>query len=173
MANRRAHGVALGGMLSALSLVLLLLAGVLPVMGLVFPAIAGILLLVVVIELDVKWAWGIFAAVTILGLLLCPDKSVVIYYFFFFGHYPLLKKYVERLHHRVFQWVIKIPLFNACIILAYLVTIKLFGVSADALRYGYPVTLVLANAAFILYDIALSRLIVTYVYRIRKYLQRK
>ncbi|ADU26617.1 hypothetical protein [Ethanoligenens harbinense] len=173
MANKQARGVALGGMLTALSLVLLVLAGVLPMMQLVFPAVAGLLLVVVVLELHIKWAWGIFAAVTLLGLLLCPDKSVVVYYVFFFGHYPLLKNYIERLRSRAVQWLVKIPLFNACIILAYLAIAKLFGVPEDLLRYGYPFALALANAAFILYDIALSRLIVTYIYRVRKLLHRK
>lgn len=182
MANKRARGVALGGMLTALSLVFLLLAGVLPVMQLVFPAVAGLLLVVVVLELHIKWAWGIFAAVAILGLLLCPDKNVIIFYVFFFGHYPLLKNYIERLRSRIVQWLIKIPLFNVCIVLAYLVIAKIFGVSIDAksfglpanmVRYGYLFTLALANVAFVLYDIALSRLIVMYIYRVRKLLHRK
>ncbi len=173
MANKRARGVALGGMLTALSLVFLLLAGVLPVMQLVFPAVAGLLLVVVVLELHIKWAWGIFAAVAILGLLLCPDKNVIIFYVFFFGHYPLLKNYIERLRSRIVQWLIKIPLFNVCIVLAYLVIAKLFGVPTDAVRYGYLFTLALANVEFVLYDIALSRLIVMYIYRVRKLLHRK
>lgn len=173
MANKQARGVALGGMLAALSIVFLILASIVPVMQMVFPAIAGILLVSAVLDLHIKWAWGIFAVVTILGLLLCPDKSVVIFYFFFFGHYPLVKNYIERLHNRIIQWVIKIPLFNACLILAYLLIAKLFGVSAEALRYGYVLTLLLANIAFILYDIALSRLIVLYIYKVRKYLHRR
>lgn len=173
MMNRQAHGVALGGMLTALSLVLLVLAGVVPAMQLVFTAAAGILLIAAVLDLHIKWAWGVFAAVTILGFLLCPDKSVVILYLFFFGHYPLFKNYIERLHNRIIQWVIKIPVFNGCLILAYLVIAKLFGVSTGALQYGYAITLLLANIAFVVYDIALSRLIVTYVYRVRKFLHRK
>lgn len=173
MANKQAHGVALGGMLTALSVVLLLLASVVPTMELVFTASAGILLVSAVLDLHIKWAWGIFAAVTILGLLLCPDKSIVILYFFFFGHYPLVKNYIERLHNRILQWVIKVPLFNACLILAYLLIAKLFGVSTEALRYGYVPTLLLMNAAFVLYDIALSRLIVLYIYKVRKYLHRR
>lgn len=173
MANRRAHGVALGGMLTALSLILLLAAGIVPAGELVFPAICGILLVVVVFELNVKWAWSIFTAVSLLGLLLCPSKSVVIYYIFFFGHYPLVKSYVERLHSRVLQWVLKILLFNVCSISAYWLIVHLFGVSDVVTRYGYLLLLVLANTAFILYDIAVSRLIVTYVYHIRKYLHWK
>lgn len=173
MANRQAHGVAMGGMVTALSLILLVAAGIVPTMEFVFTAIAGILLIVAVLDLQMKWAWGIFVAVTLLGLLLCPDKSVVIFYLFFFGHYPLVKNYIERLHSRVLQWVLKLPLFNICLILAYLVVAKLFGVSDAAMRYGYLITLALANVAFVLYDIALSRLIVTYVLRLRKYMRWK
>lgn len=173
MANKQASGVALGGMLTALSIVFLLLASVVPMMQLVFTAVAGILLVSAVLDLHIKWAWGIFVAVTILGLLFCPDKSVVIFYFFFFGHYPLVKNYIERLHNHILQWVIKVPLFNVCVILAYLLIAKLFGVSTEALRYGYIPTLLLVNIAFVLYDIALSRLIVLYIYKMRKYLHRR
>lgn len=173
MANKQARGAALGGMLAALSLVLLLLTGVFPFAELVLPAIAGVLLVVAVLELDVRWAWGIFAAVCILGLLLCPNKDAAIYYLFFFGHYPLLKNHIEHLHSKVLQWIVKLPLFNACAILAYLLIAKLFGVPDDVGRYGYPLLLALMNAAFVLYDIALSRLIATYVFRLRRMFRRR
>ena len=168
MANRQARGAALGGVIVALSVVLLMMASIFPLADLLLPALAGILLVAVVLELDVRWAWCVFAAVCLLGFLLSPDRTSVIYYLFFFGHYPLLKNYIERLHSKILQWVLKLPLFNVCAIAAYLLIIKLFGVSENVGRYGYPVLLALMNAAFILYDIALSRLIVTYFYRIRK-----
>lgn len=172
MVNRQARGAAVGGVIVALSVVLLMMASIFPFADLLLPAIAGIFLVAVVMELDIRWAWCVFAAVCLLGFLVAPDRTPVIYYFFFFGHYPLLKNYIERLHNKLLQWVIKLPLFNVCAILAYLLIIKLFGVPSDVGRYGYPVLFLLMNAAFILYDVALSRLIVTYIYRIRKMFHR-
>ncbi|HCB99625.1 MAG TPA: hypothetical protein DEP42_00140 [Ruminococcaceae bacterium] len=173
MANQ-ARIVALGGVTAALSLIFLFLGSVVPIAQMIMPAIAGLLLIVIVGEVSsIKWAWVIFAAVSILAALLCPDKGVVIYYIFFFGHYPLLKRSIERFQNRVCQWVLKFLLFNACLTAAYFITVQLFGLPNGVVKYGYLLILVLLNIAFVLYDIAVTRLITVYFLRFRRHLHRR
>ena len=62
----------MGGIVSALSLVLMISVAVIPFLTYALPAAAGMLIVFMVIETDKKWAFGVYAAVAILGVLLVP-----------------------------------------------------------------------------------------------------
>lgn len=85
----------MGGIVSALSLVLMISVAVIPFLTYALPAAAGMLIVFMVIETDKKWAFGVYAAVAILGVLLVPDKEVAVMYIAFFGYYPILKAVME------------------------------------------------------------------------------
>lgn len=157
-------------MLAALSVALLFLSNFISVASLALSAIAGVLLIPAVIEASAGWAFMIYGVVSILSLLLLGDKSSALFYIFLFGHYPIVKNAIERkLQNKPLQWVIKLLFQNVCAFIAMLITYKVTGVGDDSLfKNGLLVTAILFNVTFVLYDIALSRLIVTYVYRIRK-----
>lgn len=166
---KRSKIITLGGMITALSLVLMFLSNIITTASLALPALAGLLLIVAVIEMGSKWAAVIYAAVSILSMLLMVDKTSAIFYIFFFGHYPIIKSYVERIHKKFLQWVVKVLVFNACALVAYLITEALIGFKDGGLKNtGFLLTAILFNVTFIVYDFALSRLVVTYVYKIRK-----
>jgi len=69
--------------------------------------------------------------------------------------------------------LVKIVLFNICAISSYFAALKISGIPNDMLKYGYPLVFAIINVAFIIYDIAVSRLVVFYIYRIRKLLKIK
>lgn len=70
--------VALGGIITAVCTVLMFLTGLIPIGTYALPAIAGVLLMVIVIELGSKWAWMVFLAVSLLSALLAADKEAVL-----------------------------------------------------------------------------------------------
>ena len=119
---------AIGGMTAALSVVLMLPT----VMGLwtyALPAFAGILIMFTIIELDKKWATGIFVAVSLLSFILLPNKEAAVFYLCFFGNYPIIKGVLEgRKMPRVLEYIIKFVVFNAEILLAGFIMVKIFGV---------------------------------------------
>jgi hypothetical protein len=170
---KRTFAIALGGMLAALSIVLMFFAMLFPFAQLVLPAMAGILLVCAVFEMGEGWAFLIFVAVGILSLLLPSSKDAAIYYIFFFAHYPIIKSFLEKIKNKPLKWAAKLVIFNACVWAALFVSIKLMGIPGDVLKYGYLVTAVLLNVTFIIYDIAVTRLILLYNYRIRKIIGRK
>ena len=88
-------------------------------------------------------------------------------YLAFFGYYPIIKEKLERLP-RVPSWALKEVIFHAAMGLLYL-ALKLFVPSVD-LSFSLPVIafVLLAEAVFILYDIAMSRLISFYLVRLRE-----
>lgn len=129
-----------------------------------------------VIETDKKWAFGVYAAVAILGVLLVPDKEVAVMYLAFFGYYPILKAAIEAKLHAAVCWVIKLASFLASMVISYYLMIKFMGVTIDETEeFGMaaiPVLLGMGTLAFVLYDIALTKLVTLYMIKWRKYFKR-
>lgn len=157
-------------MLAALSLLLMLLTRAVPFSEMALPAVAGVLLIFAVMEMGAGWALVIYAAVSLLSLLVAFENGAALYYILFFGLYPILKNYVERIRTRPLQWAAKLALFNLCAVALYFLTARLFGMPQAIARYGLALAVAVVNVTFVIYDFALSRLIVLYVYKIRRML---
>lgn len=166
----------MGGIVSALSLVMMISVAVIPFLTYALPAAAGMLIVFMVIETDKKWAFGVYAAVAILGVLLVPDKEVAVMYLAFFGYYPILKAAVEAKLHSAVCWVIKLASFLTSMVISYYLMIKFMGVTIDETEeFGMaaiPILLGMGTLAFVLYDIALTKLITLYMIKWRKYFKR-
>lgn len=166
--------VALGGVMAALSLAIMLLTGFIPIGTYACPALAGILLIVIVIELGAKWAWAVFAVISILSLFFAGDKEAALYFVLFFGFYPILKAKIETLQKRWPQRILKLAVFNVSMIAAFFLALYVFAVPADEfVIFGIYVPwlfLLAGNVFFVIYDIAVTRLVVLYVYAWRKHL---
>lgn len=170
---------AIGGMTAALSVVLMLPT----VMGLwtyALPAFAGILVMFAIIEINKKWATGIFVAVSLLSLILLPNKEAAVFYLCFFGNYPIIKCLLEGAKMpRVLEYIIKFAVFNAEVIFAGFIMIKVFGVPmAEFLgiegegvfwaRYALPLTLAVGNVTFVLFDKLLTMMVTIYLVKWQK-----
>lgn len=176
--NKASKKVALGGVVSALSLLFMFLTGIFPFAEYALPAISGIALVVLVIELDKKTAYIAYIAVGILSMLVAPVKESAVLFVFFLGFYPILKSSVEQIKSIVLEWTVKMGLFNLAIVAAYLSMTYLLGMSevladlSGGFKYGILVFWLLGNATFVLYDIALSQLVVMYFKKIQPKLKK-
>ena len=158
-------------MLAALQLVLLYIGTAAPSSKLAITAVAGIINAAVLIECGVGSSVLCFVAVSALGAVILPQKSIALLYIVFFGYYPLLKSAAEHIRNRVLEWVSKLAIFNiACAIcmaalrFGFITDISLPDVALALLWLGL-------NAVFIIYDIGLTRLIALYIQRIHKTLK--
>lgn len=167
---------ALGGIIASLSLVLLISVAIVPFMEYALPAVAGALIILMVIETDKKWAFGVYCAVAILGLFLVPNKEVAVMYFAFFGYYPILKALIEGKLPSVLSWIIKVGTFVATMVVSYAFMMKFMGVTIDETEefgaVAIPVLLGAGTLTFILYDIALTRMVMLYLMKWQKYFKR-
>ena len=163
---------ALGGIVSALSVTLMLLTGIIPFMTYALPLAAGALLILMVIEINKRWAFIVYAAVSLLGILVVPDKEAAVFYIAFFGYYPIIKSTLEKHLNIVVEWVVKMLIFNLSTVAGYFFTTYVLGVPFDETgefgKYSLIILLVLANAVFIAYDIMLTRFITLYLRKFRK-----
>lgn len=159
--------IALGGLLTALGVVLMFLTGLIPIGTYALPAIAGVLLIVAVIEIGANWAWMIYAAVAVLSLLFAADKEAALLFVLFFGYYPVLKSFLERISNKVLSWISKFAVFNVAVVACFFLAVNFLQLPEDSFTvfgiYLPWVFLILGNAVFLIYDIALSGLVATYV----------
>ena len=172
--HKRSFQIALGGIVCALGLVSLMLTGFIPFATYSLPCIAGFLLVVVVVECGAKWAWVCYTATALLSLMITPDREAAIMYVAFFGSYTMIKQQLERRLKLVTVWVCKLAIFNVAVVAAYGITIYLLGMKEllqDMEGFGtfsLLFTLGLGNVVFILYDIAMTRILSLYLLVLRK-----
>ena len=154
-----ASGIALGGVLAALAVVIMSMGTLIPVATYVCPMLSALILQLVLKTCGRRIAWGWYAAVSILSLLMSPDKEAAAV-FLALGYYPILKPGLDR---RKGKWLWKLLFFNTVILLTYWLLMHLFGfdqLSAEFSQMGILLTVVmllLGNVTFFLLDKLLEK----------------
>ena len=157
--RRTAKMVALGGMLSAVAVVIMCLGSVIPIATFVCPAFAMIAgqLTVRLCGRRIGWCW--YGVVAILSLLMSFDKEAAMT-FVFLGYYPMIKSWFDRYR---FGWIGKYAYFNISVVAMYFLLLQLFGMAELAQEYselgrvGIVIMLILGNVTFFMLDIILTR----------------
>ena len=145
----------ISGMVSALSVVIMLLTNIMPSMMYVIPIITGAIVFAVNEIIGKKWALGVFFVTSFISFILLTDKETALNYTLFFGFYPLLKPVCEKLP-KVLSWVIKLIVFNVAITAIGLIVtfvFKLPFLDEDLGKFTIPLFAVLFNLVFVMYDI--------------------
>lgn len=175
MKMKKSTQVAVGGLASALCLVLMFMTGLIPFSTYALPATAGIVLIAVLEENGPQTALLVYGAVSILSMFIVPDREAALTFVVFFGYYPIIKPWFDRIRSKVLRAGSKLLLYNLVIFLLYSVVIRLFGLGEvlnemqQMGQTGLIVLAVLANIMLILYDRALTALYIAYVrvFRVR------
>ena len=159
--------IALCGVAAALGLILMFLTSIIPFGTYAFPCIAGILTVVIVIEVGWGYALGVFAVTGALSFLLVTDKEAALMYLIFLGYYPIIKSFIERIRLKWLQFVVKLVIFNACMIGAFFIAVNLLSVPAESFTvfglYLPWLFLLAGNVIFIIYDICVTRLVTIFL----------
>lgn len=171
--KKKTFNIALCRVISALGVVIMMITAIVPTATYAMPAMAGLIAMVIVIEINKKWALASYLVVSVLSLLLVPDKEAVAFYILFFGYYPIFKQIIEsKIKFIWLQWILKIAVFSASAIAVYYIAILLLGVPAEEfIIFGInlPILFLLIGILiFIMFDYAMSGVVVTYVNKFRK-----
>lgn len=157
--------ITLCGIVAALSVVFMMLS-YFPYLTYAVPAITGLLTMMLVIEINVKWAFAAYIAASVLVFIFAEPESKLMY-ICLFGYYPIIKSLIERIGRSAAEWPLKLLVFNASVLVIYFVLAKLFGVSLDDFatlgKYGAYIFLAFGNVVFVIYDIAVSRMAMVYM----------
>lgn len=174
-ASQSTMRIAFCGMMTALSVVVMLLGGLVPVMLYVSPLVAGLLLLVVLIEYSKKAAWLTWLATALCVLLMGVDKEAAFFYVFI-GYYPVLKWSMDRrIANKGLRIAAKLLLFTVMTGLMYLLLALLFPALMVVEEFGgvwmLVLFIVLMNLCLLMYDRALLPMAVLYDRRLRPHLK--
>lgn len=137
------------------------------------PAIAGVIGVIIVIEIGVKWAFAAYFVSAVLTFILGINEAGILFALFF-GYYPIVKSLIEKIRVRAIEYIVKFTLFNAAMIASYAILIAVFSLAAlgfDKMLFAW-ITLAIGNVFFILYDICISRIAALYCVKYRKYIKK-
>ena len=146
-------------MLAAAAVVLMCIGTIIPVATYAAPVLCMMVCQMVVKICGSRIAWAWYGVVTILSLLLAPDKEAAAV-FLVLGYYPIVK---PKLDSMKWKWLWKGLLFNGSILLLYWVLLNLIGVAALVQEFSgmgiamTAVLLILGNVTFFLVDLILNR----------------
>ena len=164
--GKQSSRVALCGILTALAVAWMLAAGFFGVLTYAAPMVAGGLLIVPVKEYGSGTALTMFAAVSLLSLILVTDKELALFYVLLFGYYPILQPLINRLSRRPIRMLLKGLVFNAGGLLAMGLAAYVFRIPLwDGARPAWPLLVgfaAAANVCFALYDRALLQFFTLY-----------
>jgi len=152
--------IALGGMLSALCVVVMSMGTMIPVNTYVCPMICIFAVQIMCVKCGGKMALCFYGAVAVLAMILAPDKEAVLV-FAFLGYYPVLKPVLDRIGNRIIRTVAKIGVFSGGAVGVYSVLAFVLGLPLEETvglsGYLAVVFLVVWNWTFLMIDWILGR----------------
>ena len=145
----------------------MLLTSVIPFGTYAFPTFAGILLVLIVLNIGWGSAFAVYFITAVLSFLLVTDKEAALYYTVFLGYYPIIKGFIERIASKPLQYIVKLALFNTCMIGAFFIGMAVLSIPRESFTmfgvYLPWVFLVAGNFVFVIYDLCVTRLVTLYL----------
>lgn len=162
--------IAICGMLCAVATLLMLLGGAIPYGTYAVPLVSGAVLIPVLKEYGPKQMLMLWIAISLLCLILVPDKEMALMFALLLGWYPALKSALDKLPC-ILRWVLKLAIFNMAIALIYAMLIFVLNIPQEWEGVVMTsITLVLGNITFLVYDRALVILEQLYIKKYRRLL---
>ncbi|MBR7179633.1 MAG: hypothetical protein IKD27_09000 [Oscillospiraceae bacterium] len=148
--RQKSRQMAFGGMLTAVSVVIMALGSIIPLNTYTCPVLCIFLTRPVLERCGKTVGWCYYLAVMILSLLLAPDREAALVYAFL-GYYPMVKPWFEKLGP--VKTAAKLTFFTAMGAASYWMLLLVMGAEA-AMGEGWLMTAV----TVILWDVLFMRL---------------
>jgi len=161
--HNRSRRVAFGGLLSALALLFIFLSAVSPTADLALMTVSSLCVAVAIMETGTTGALTVYAAVSVVASF-WPGIAFAYPFVTFFGLFPLVKAFAEKRWLRLTAAIFKL-LFSAVLIAFTGIVFLMPAIQSLSDRYGVillPLMMIGALAVVLVYDYALSLLILLY-----------
>lgn len=135
---RSSRQMALGGMLTAVSIVIMCMGSIIPVNTYVCPVLCILITRPVLEKCGRRIGWCYYLATAILSLMLAPDREAALVYALL-GYYPMIRPFFEKLG--VLAAPAKLALFTLAGVASYGLLLLVMGVGA-AMEEGWLMTLI-------------------------------
>ena len=177
----KAKDIALGGILVALTTMVLYSTSILPISTLVILTIASSLIPVCIIRSNIKTSIFVYISSSLIAFFLVKI-NIAFLYFIFFGVYGIIKYFIERIRKEKIEIVLKLIVFNTAFIIGFIIMQNILGIN---LILGLEVLIsrffdissktiasiilwIVAQPIFLIYDYAMTMIITFYMERIHK-----
>ena len=164
---KKTKKMALSGVFTAVCVVLLAIGTLIDTLDLTAAALASFVIIAALIEFGKGYALGIYAAASVLAVVLLPNKTAGAIFLCFTGFYPILKVYLNKIKPKVVSYIVRMAVFNVFLTVLILFSTKVLGITDEFLTFGYLIYLI-ANITFIVYDLVIEKLSIVYCVKIRK-----
>lgn len=150
-----ARKMATCAMISALSVVLMILGGILELGMYAAPMFAGLSTIPVGKLFGRKYQCMVWITVSVLSFILIPHIEQNLMFFGLFGWYPILRPSLQKLPGGL-CWICKLLIFNGVIVA--IESLVIFVLVPEAMTGMFAIVLlVLANITFVMYDFVIPR----------------
>lgn len=150
----KSNYIAKGGLFTALSIIFLYVAAIMPTNKIAFLALASAVIPVTLITCNLKSAYLVYISTCILSFII-PNKGICILYIFIFGFFGIIKFYAEKMTNKIFEYIIKFAYFNIALLICYSLY-KFLLLPIDNLKFPIGILIVIAEFMFLLYDYILT-----------------
>ena len=177
----KVRDIALGGILVALTTIVLYATSILPISTLAILTIASALIPVCIIRSNIQTSIFVYISSSLIAFFLVPI-NISFLYFIFFGVYGIVKFFIERIRKEKLEILFKIVFFNIAFIIGFIIMQNVLGINIIA---GLEVLMsrffdtsgrtiasiilwIVAQPIFLIYDYAMTMIITFYMERIHK-----
>ena len=167
----KARHAAIGGVFSALSILLMFMSLFMPLTHL-WVAFGGFMILLIVIEAGRKTAFCSYIAVVFLCFILIPNIVRVAEFMLFIGYYPIIKMQLDNIGRIWLRRLVKFVLFIVCAVINLIVFIHVLGIAVafeQIQQVGMYIALPLGQMLilYIGYDYLLKHFHLYYIAKLR------
>ena len=171
---RKTVKIATAGVITALSVIFLLLGSVIWIFSYIMPLLCGIIMMIICESFDKKTAVLIYLSVGVLSLILLPSREASLLYIMLIGYYPIIIDKLNSINLFPLRVLIKLLIFNSTVISAELICTYVFGIPFDNLmgKTGIIILIISANVLLFVYDKLLVILNLLYVKRYKNRIEK-
>lgn len=177
----KAKDISLGGILVALTTIVLYATSILPISTLAILTIASALIPVCIIRSNIQTSIFVYISSSLIAFFLVPI-NISFLYFVFFGVYGIIKYFIERIRKEKLEIVLKLVFFNIAFIIGFIIMENVLGVNiieglevlmsrffdTSGRAIASIILWIVAQPIFIIYDYAMTMIITFYMERINK-----
>lgn len=177
----KAKDIALGGILVALTTMVLYSTSILPISTLVILTIASSLVPVCIIKSNIKTSIFVYISSSLIAFFLVKI-NIAFLYFIFFGVYGIIKYFIERIRKEKIEIVLKLIIFNTAFIIGFIIMQNILGINLisglevlisrffdiSSKTIASIILWIVAQPIFLIYDYAMTMIITFYMERIHK-----
>lgn len=153
--NVKSSYISKGGLFTAFGVICVYLSTILPVNKLYLLAIASCMIPLSVVTTNINNALVVYAATSILSLLICGIKVQVLFYIIFFGLYGAIKYYIEKIRKIYIEFILKFAFFNIVMFFMFFIY-RFFFPNILKLHISIYVIIIGGQFAFLIYDYVLT-----------------